>query len=171
MHKEQKIFCESVKSLFPYYFTDVEVIDAGSMDINGNNRYLFSNYRYTGVDIILGKNVDVVCNIHEFDPIREPDIIISTEMLEHDKYWKQSISHMYDMVRAGGLLLITCATTGRKEHGTHHHNEMDSPATLSYYRNISRQMFENRIADLPFEVYSLQENKNTHDLYFWGIKI
>jgi hypothetical protein len=50
-HQEQKDFCLSVKEFMPDFFKGVSVLDIGSLDINGNNRYLFENYDYTGIDI------------------------------------------------------------------------------------------------------------------------
>ena len=38
-HKEQQDFFESVKNKFPQHFTDVRVLDIGSLDINGNTNY------------------------------------------------------------------------------------------------------------------------------------
>ena len=65
-HPEQAVFCNSVKNQFSQKFSNADVLDIGSLDINGNNRYLFSNCTYTGVDIGQGKNVDVVSKGHEF---------------------------------------------------------------------------------------------------------
>lgn len=170
MHKQQKDFCKSVQALHPQYFKNRNVLDAGSLDVNGNNRYLFSQCSYIGVDIIKGNNVDVLSHIHKYMPQVRPEVIISTEMLEHDQYWRKSITHMYDILAPGGLLLITCATVGRKEHGTRRTEEHSSPATPYYYRNISEQMFLDAIADCMFSDSVLQSNTISHDLYFWGIK-
>lgn len=54
-HPEQQVFMLSVKNKFPEKFNNCSVLDVGSLDINGNNRYLFSNYTYIGVDIGVGK--------------------------------------------------------------------------------------------------------------------
>ena len=63
-HEEQKIFLESVKSKFSEKFKNCRVLDIGSLDINGNNRFLFENYEYIGLDIGEGNNVDIVCRGH-----------------------------------------------------------------------------------------------------------
>ena len=54
-HIEQIIFCIKVKNMFPSYFKNIDVLDVGSLDLNGSNRYLFENCRYTGIDIGPGK--------------------------------------------------------------------------------------------------------------------
>jgi hypothetical protein len=79
--------------MFPEYFNNVNVCDIGSLDINGNNHYLFENYAYVGVDVGRGKNVNVVCKGHEYKPIdgSQYDIVISTECFEHDMYWNRTM--------------------------------------------------------------------------------
>jgi len=67
MHKRVKDFILGIKQIHPEFFRDVDVLDCGSLDINGNNRQFFIDSLYTGIDIVDGKNVDVV---------------ICTEMLE-----------------------------------------------------------------------------------------
>jgi len=177
-HKEQKNFCKSVKKKYKSYFRNSYVLDVGSLDINGNNRYLFSKCNYTGIDIIEGKNVDIVesCKdfLSNFSPSRytafkKYDIIICTEMLEHDKTWKESLQSMYNAVRYNGLLLITCAGNGRKEHGTTNNEGWASPGTNDYYKNISNEMFNEVLKSDMFSVYHLEQNNG--DLYFYGIKI
>ena len=62
-HPEQKVWCNYVKKKHPEMFKNVHVCDIGSLDINGNNRYLFEDYKYIGVDIYPGRNVDVISNL------------------------------------------------------------------------------------------------------------
>ena len=78
-HKEQREFCLAVKAMFPDFFRDKTVLDMGSLDINGSNRYLFENCTYIGIDLSKGENVDVVVMAHEFSggPF---DPILHTEM-------------------------------------------------------------------------------------------
>ena len=77
-HQEQVDFCLSVKDRYSDFFKNANVIDIGSLDINGNNRYLFEDCNYTGVDIGAGKNVDVVSKGHEYFPNEKVDFVIST---------------------------------------------------------------------------------------------
>src|SRR5664279_730454 len=113
MHKAVRKFCESVKQRHPEYFTGKDVLDCGSLDINGNNRYLFSGGTYLGIDICEGKNVDVVTPVHLFEPGRSYDVVISTEMLEHDSNCILSLQNMFFHTNYGGLLIFTAAGTNR----------------------------------------------------------
>ena len=58
-HHAQRLFFTRVKHRFPERFDGCSVLDIGSLDINGNNRYLFNGGTYIGIDVGQGRNVDV----------------------------------------------------------------------------------------------------------------
>jgi SAM-dependent methyltransferase len=173
-HKEQIEFCEGLRHTHPTHFNNVEVLDVGSLDINGNNRYLFFKSRYLGIDIVDGKNVDKVisCKNHLGKPQYKDhyDVIICTEMLEHDSTWEVDLRMMYWALRPGGLLLITAAGVGRQEHGTHKHSPSDSPGTNDYYRNVSNEMFSSVLPAKFFSEYHMKQDLRCCDFQFYGIK-
>jgi SAM-dependent methyltransferase len=172
MHKRVQKFCLSQierfqkRGLIP---TNPDVLDCGSLDINGNNRYLFPNAKsYTGIDIVEGPNVDIVTRVADFAPEEKYDVVISTEMLEHDEQWHKSLNNMRDHVKPGGMLLITAAGTGRPEHGTSECHPKDSPLTHEYYKNITMAML---IAGLDVWAFSHFEMRCVEDdIQFVGIK-
>ena len=169
MHESQRRFCEGVRGKFPEFFRSSRVVDFGSLDINGNNRYLFEISDYLGVDIGPGPNVDIVCRAKDVVPPFQPTVVISTEMLEHDEEWEDSLRRMVEIVKPGGLIVFTCATTGRPEHGTRKSSPGDAPFVGDYYRNLTeediRQVWdvENIFKEFSFEVGP------PADLRFWGI--
>jgi len=170
-HPQQQNFCNRVKSLFPHLFALTNVVDFGSLDINGSNKGLFSDAVYVGVDRGPGKNVDVVSLAHEYFPPFPPDVVISTEMLEHDQYWEKSLQRMLQVLKPGGLLVITCATTGRPEHGTRRSDIGSSPYTGDYYQNLTEADFRKALAvDEEFSSYEFSVDHTSCDLYFWGVK-
>jgi len=184
-HQEQIDFCSKIRDSIPEHFINKKVLDAGSWDVNGSNRYLFQNCDYTGVDLAEGVNVDVVSRVDELksdagftDGLF--DTIISTEMLEHDMHWQESLQNIVRMLKTGGLFLFTCATEGRVEHGTFCKNpECSHTAKIieggweSYYRNLTEADIRgiNGLSFIDaFEKYTFEINPESHDLYFWGIK-
>lgn len=171
MHKEQKAFCERVKARFPEYFDSVRVVDFGSLDVNGNNRYLFSRSDYTGIDIGPGANVNIICRAHTYTPSAPVDVVISTETLEHDEYWPQTLRQAMRILRSGGLFLFTCAKDPRGEHGTKRSTPEAAPHVGDYYRNLSREDIERELDMEGFERYEFGGNDAPGDLYFWGVKI
>lgn len=173
-HQQQVDFCTKVRLNFPSHFKNVRVLDAGSQDINGNNRYLFEDCDYLGIDLGEGPNVDLVCPMHEHLPEggEKYDTIISTEAFEHDRNFSASVEHVAcNLLKSGGLFLMTCAGHGRPEHGTMMHSHVDSPFTLDFYQNRGPKDFAEAL-DLEniFSNYGFEYNGESHDLYFWGLK-
>lgn len=176
-HLAQKIFFEGVKNKFPDRFTGCSVLDIGSLDINGNNRHLFSNYKYIGVDVGAGRNVDVVCKGHEYKSEELYDIVISSECFEHDMFYKETILNCVSLTKPDGLFTFTCASTGRPEHGTNRTKPEDAPLLKqfedwgNYYKNLTEQDIREVInPDEIFSEYEFIYNPRDFDLYFWGIK-
>jgi hypothetical protein len=169
-HHAQQEYCKSVKNRFPHLF-EGSVLDIGSMDINGNNRYLFDNCDYLGIDIGEGRNVDIVCPGNFFRSEKEFDVVISTECFEHDKFWVATIFNSWIHLKSGGLYLFTCAADGRPEHGTSRTDSFSSPFTNDYYMNLNEGLaMKNLPIEKMFSEFEFKTNNNPCDLYFWGIK-
>jgi autotransporter strand-loop-strand O-heptosyltransferase len=182
-HREQQNFCDRVKKIYPSYFKNKTVLDIGSLDINGSNNRLFEDCNYIGLDVGEGNNVDVVCVGHLYDaPDNYFDVIISTEVFEHDMYYEKTIANIIRMLKPGGLFLFTCASTGRPEHGTRRCGEYAAPLLLQiseqwadYYKNLTSddiKQIPNFNINFPDGIFELN---NIHldipaDLYFYGIK-
>lgn len=133
MHKEVKDFIQRMKEHHPVMFSEMKrVFEAGSLDINGTPRPYFKGAKYIGLDWRKGPGVDIVSLMHEYQGHKDGsfDLVISTEMLEHDPHWIESVRNMCRLVRKGGSLLITCAGPGR-----HEHDVETSPEKL-YYENV-----------------------------------
>jgi len=181
MGPPQVNFINFVKQNHPEYFKNVNVVDFGAGDVNGNNRGFFLESNYIGIDVFPGPNVDIVSKCHE-SPISPgaADVVITTEMLEHDPFWEQSLTHMYNCLRETGLLLVTCATTGRGEHGTRRTTPWDSFATRGnltefsdYYRNIDENDVKKIFQNYKFkklEFFTTKFNDLGVDLFFYAIK-
>ena len=50
-HKAQREFCDSVRNKYSDMFKGKKVLDIGSLDNNGNNRFLFDDCEYLGIDL------------------------------------------------------------------------------------------------------------------------
>jgi ubiquinone/menaquinone biosynthesis C-methylase UbiE len=99
-------------------FTGQSVLEVGSMNVNGSVRELFATAAsYTGVDFMAGAGVDVVMNAHELAfPDASFDLVLSTEMLEHDDEFWLSVREMGRVLKPGGLLLLTARGNGFMPH-------------------------------------------------------
>lgn len=175
-HYQQHKFVESVKLKFSNYFLKKSVLECGSLNINGSVREFFDQCVYIGLDVGYGADVDVVCIAHEYNmPDETFDTVLSCEMFEHDPHWDKSFRNMIRLCKKNGLVFFTCATTGRKEHGTFFNRPEDSPLTFNigwdHYRNLTEQDFRRKFNfDEVFSEYEFSVNKTHFDLYFWGLK-
>jgi len=175
-HGNQQDFCLMVKNLYPDFFIGKVVLDVGSLDVSfppfppGNNKMLFTDCNYTGLDIGEGKNVDVVCAIENYEPQKQFDVIVSTEMLEHAVNWKEALQRMYEVLKSGGLFFLTCAGEEREEHGTIKNAAWASPFTNNFYENKTNEDFASVIEPKMFDVYYLKQDREHCDLQFYGIK-
>jgi len=175
-HYEQQQFMGAMRYSLPSFFIGGRIVEIGSLDINGSVRRFFEKPKeYIGIDVGAGPGVDVVCEGQNYDGATSSfDVAVSAECFEHNPYWKETFSNMVRMVRDEGLVLMTCATTGRPEHGTTRSDAGSSPLTVAkgweYYQNLTEEDFEDTF-DLEnmFSEYCFNVNKNSHDLYFWGI--
>lgn len=175
---EENIWKEQLKQHFPRFFNGIRVLDVGSADINGNNKTLFNASDYVGIDVLPHKNVDVVSIAHEYNaPKWSFDVVCSTSELEHDKYWKETLLKMVELLKPGGMLWFTCASR-RGEHGTKKANPNDSLTVQlpdeewnNYYRNIRKEDVQNVLdLDKIFSEYEMEYSKDDMFLKFWGIK-
>ena len=170
-------FLATVKFKFLDFFCDTDVVEIGSLNINGSLKELFHDPNvYVGVDLGEGKGVNWVGSGHEFDQyMGEWDVVISAEMFEHNKFWKETWLNMVNLAKPGGLVVFTCATTGRKEHGTKRTRIVDAPLLEGkwedYYCNLTEKDFRTLTDfDAEFSQYKFDVNETAHDLYFYGIK-
>jgi SAM-dependent methyltransferase len=174
-HFQQAEFIKSLKAKFPKHFFNVDVLEIGSLNINGTVRDFFNANRYVGVDVGEGPGVDVVMSGHEYKSEEPFDCCISCECFEHNPFWKETFVNMIDQCKPGGLVVMTCATTGRPEHGTERSLPQDSPLTLakgwSYYKNLTERDFKEAFNFNPFfKDWAFSVNEEACDLYFYGIK-
>jgi SAM-dependent methyltransferase len=95
---------------------ELVVADLGSYDVNGSYRPLFDQpgWRYVGVDIERGPNVDVVARRSGRIPLRSQsvDVFVSGQALEHvERFWTVW-REMVRCVRPGGLLMLIVPSRG-----------------------------------------------------------
>lgn len=175
MHWQAFSFIQSVKSFLPQYFHQTTVIELGSVCVNYSISELFDMpINYLGVDLTSGKGVDIICDAKIVNLGGNFDVAISCECFEHNPHYNETFANMTRHVRAGGLVLFTCATTGRAEHGTARTTPEQSPGTTAvgwdYYQNVVEQDFSPEYLESTFSTYRFFTNSISQDLYFIGIK-
>jgi SAM-dependent methyltransferase len=152
------------------------VLEIGALDINGSVRGLFYAKSYIGVDLGEGPGVDLIRPAQMVDlPSESFDCAISLECFEHNPFWLETFVNMLRMTRRGGLVLVTCATTGRREHGTARSSPDASPITVAcgwrYYRNLTERNFTSRLDFRNwFSDWRFFAAYESYDLYFVGLR-
>ena len=100
-----------------YDLSRLDTLEVGSLDVNGSIRDLFVG-GYLGVDFRAGPGVDEVMNAHKLKfPASTFDVVVTTEMLEHDDEFWLSMKEMGRVLKKGGHLLLTTRGNGFKPHG------------------------------------------------------
>jgi SAM-dependent methyltransferase len=142
--------------------TGKKVLEAGAFDVNGSARPLVEALQprsYIGIDIRKGPCVDVVCNVSHLTErfgSDEFDIVITTEMLEHVENWRAAMTNLKDVLKPGGVLLLTTRRIGFHFHGYPNDYWRYEPADLNA---IFADFAEVRIETLPHHGIAMQATK------------
>jgi len=100
-----------------------DVIDVGAFNVNGSFKSILLPYEpksYLGVDMTDVPDVDEVCDacalIEKFGE-NKFDIVVSAEMLEHVKFWKEAIHNIKGICKPGGKIMLTTRSFWFPYHG------------------------------------------------------
>ena len=176
-HPQQGQFIKTISECLSNNFKDRNILEIGSYSVNGSIRQYFKDSNYYGVDLTEGPCVDIICEGDKLDHADEfYDVTTSCECFEHNPNWAETFQNMWRMTKKGGVVTFTCATTGRAEHGTTRTSVTDSPGTQlmrwDYYRNLTESDFSTKFQlNELFSSHFFYVNKNSFDLYFYGVKI
>ena len=175
-HEQQLLFVKAVSEHLSNDFAGKKILEVGSIDVNGSIRSYFQGSLYLGVDLSEGPGVDLVCEGNKLDhPDETYHLTVSCECFEHNPHWVETFLNMYRMTKNGGIVMFTCATKGRLEHGTTRTSPQSSPGTQrigwDYYLNLTENDVLRKIdIDGLFESHFFLSNKQSCDLYFVGRK-
>lgn len=98
------------------------VLEVGSYNVNGTARPLIERHSpswYLGVDATAGPGVDEVVDCGSLTDTFGAgawDVVLSTEMLEHVRDWRQCVRNLIEVVAPDGLLVITTRSPGFPYH-------------------------------------------------------
>ncbi len=91
--------------------SEIKVLDVGSYDVNGSYKHIFDSakYRYTGMDMEAGPNVDLVlANPYDWSSIETDsyDVVISGQAFEHIEFFWKTMEEMTRVLKKDGLLCV-----------------------------------------------------------------
>lgn len=95
----------------------LDVLDVGSMDVNGSYRQFFDDpqWRYTGMDMELGPGVDIVLpQPYEWAALADDsfDVVVSGQAFEHIEFPWVTILEVARVLRPGGLVCLIVPSSG-----------------------------------------------------------
>lgn len=109
MHRQSFLIMEDFVKTYLDTNKNLEILDIGSCDVNGSYKSLFQNqkWKYYGLDIVPGKNVDIVSkSAYDFSLDKKFDIVVSGNCLEHvEAPWKW-IKEVAKAIKKEGIICI-----------------------------------------------------------------
>jgi len=124
---------ERVAALHPL---DGPLLEIGSLDVNGSVRDLFPRaVPYVGIDLGPGRAVDVVASGHDFGRDGSFATVVTTECLEHDPGWRETLLNIERVLRPGGRAVL-------------HYGDVDKPIANANpgFSRMTRARMEGLIA-------------------------
>lgn len=174
-HADQIRFFDLAVAAFPAHFAG-RVIDIGALDVNGGPHERMQPREYIGVDLAEGPNISLINRGEDVDlPSSSFDVAMSSECFEHNPAWMATLHNMVRMTRPSGLVVFTCATTGRPEHGTTRSDDgygapLAVAAGQEHYANVTPREVRAATADGRLAASFTIVNDRMFDLYFAGIR-
>lgn len=110
-------FCRDY--LAPRRSEPLTIVDLGSCDYNGSYRPIFAQkaWRYIGVDLRPGKNVDLVLrDAYDWRELKTQgvDVLVSGQTFEHTEFLWETIMEIARVLKPGGLCCIIAPATGNE---------------------------------------------------------
>jgi SAM-dependent methyltransferase len=94
---------------------ELSILEIGSLDINGSYKPLFANskWKYTGLDVVEGKNVDIVSTDKYHYPIEDEafDVVISGSTIEHVQDMHAFMREIKRVMKKDGIICIVVPWT------------------------------------------------------------
>jgi len=137
-----------------------KALDVGSRDINGTYRDLFKGWDYTGIDVVPGKNVDMVVGDEWSFDDESFDAVVSGQALEHIKDDAGVVLEMARVLKSGGHICLIAPSTGAE------HMEPD-------YRRYTEQSLGQLIEDAGLILIETRIDADSpiwHDVIAIGVK-
>ena len=133
----------------------LEVLEIGSQSINGTIRPVFERCAsYVGIDTVKGAAVDVVADGAIYEPTRQPDVIVTCSTLEHTPNAEQIVRHAFDILKPGGLLLVTAVDDRWPKHSA---NGAALPET-EYYGAVSKADLDRWLTEAGFTDVQVEDH-------------
>lgn len=139
------------------------ILDIGGQNVNGSVHSYFPNATITTLDV---EHADIIADARTWQPDRLFDVVITTETFEHVPEWERIVTTARRALdpHGPGVLLVTCASTGRRPHGA---TGTEYPAAGEYYENVPAATLE-RVLGQDFADCGVEFQVWPGDAYAWA---
>ena len=121
MHSSSLVNMEYFTKNYLHQFKNKElmILDIGSNDVNGTYKHLFDfpKWKYIGLDMVPGKNVDVVIdNLYHWKSLKTSsfDVIISGQTFEHIEFFWLSVLEVTRLLKPMGYFCLIVPSSGHE---------------------------------------------------------
>ena len=126
-------------------FTEKRVLEIGSKNVNGTVKTLFGGAFYLGIDLLPGKDVDLVIGANDFSKLEfwknTFEYCVSAEALEHCPDPLDILICAIECLKPGGKFIVTAAAPNRTPHRAD--GEAGDPAENGeFYANVDPKELE-----------------------------
>lgn len=115
MHDTAIKYSEQFSKVYLSHKNNLKILDLGSLDVNGSVKKFFQEkHRYIGMDLVSGKNVDIVMK----DPYKIPfedssvDVVLSTSCFEHSEMFWLVFNEILRVLKPNGLFYLNAPSNG-----------------------------------------------------------
>jgi SAM-dependent methyltransferase len=99
------------------------ILDVGSCDVNGSYKPIFNrpNWRYKGLDMSPGPNVDIVLSSPYKFPLKanSVDVIVSGQSFEHIEFFWLTWQELVRVLKSAGLVFLIAPSRGPEHRYPH----------------------------------------------------
>ena len=132
-----------------YKISKETVVDIGAYDINGTYKPLFPKSKYIGVDTSPGPNVDVIMNSPEWNKLKNIDIVISGQTLEHVADIPSLMASIYAVLKPGGIACIIAPSQGEPHYYPIWTGNVSYDQMIKYFTDAGFEIISCTISDVP----------------------
>lgn len=165
MHLEAQTFITAHAHAIFGPRTPIDVLEIGSLDVNGGLRHLYPKAHWLGLDYMPGPGVDVVADARTWRTDVVFDLVICAEVLEHCPQWWEIIATAGALVRPGGAFICTAATWPRAHHGAYDPDGTYGVLPGEHYENVDVAALLSNLDLAEFKAIDMVVDRKRGDVY------
>lgn len=173
MHDEAQQFCSQFQHLNTGF-----ALDIGGRNVNGHVRDYWPNMQWTIIDERslpakdIGTDNYITADAAYWDPDREYDFVLCTEVFEHTSVWREICLTAYKALKSGGSFVITCGGPFREPHSAIDGAELRTyeEGEIEHYENINPFDLAMQLKIIGFRPVRSSYDPHAFDTYAYAIR-